>query len=185
MADYQSKYRLFPPGYLLNLLEMSVSTRWKLGVVGLLLIFLGARPALAQRLPARSMGFDAVGADSATGQPVEIHLLGRAVGSKGRTYAGKCVIKASVKNPAAAKMVGEWQFTQNSSANVSGGQRPAIGGMGTRVGSKPWKPGQNPSAAGQVINFTIDPLPDGRYTVLLMDTFNDDMLEFKYTPSTK
>lgn len=162
---------------------MRVATRRTMGFIGLLLLLLVARPAAAQHgLPPRTQTFDVVAADS-VGQTIALHLVGKAMGTKGRQYAGKCTVMASHDHPANAKLTGVWVLTQNSPPAVAAGARPAIGGIGTREGAKPWKPGQNPTAAGQVINFTIDPLPDGRYTVLLMDTFNDDILEFKFQPT--
>ncbi len=154
-------------------------------MMGAALAVLAPDTALAQRLPPRSKVFDVVGTDSATGQRIEVHLDSKAMGRQGRQYTGTCRIKANDHNSAAAKLVGEWQFVQNTSADLAGAARPVIGGLGTPVGGKPVRSPKSPTAPGQVINFTLDPLPDGRYSVLLMDTFNDDMLEFKSTSGAK
>jgi hypothetical protein len=161
-------------------------TRWALFIMGAALAVLMPDAAQAQRLPPRSKTFDVVGTDSATGQRIEVHLDSKATGRQGRQYTGTCRIKANDRNPTAAKLVGEWQFVQNTSPDLAGATRPVIGGLGTPVGGKPTpRQPKSPTAPGQVINFTLDPLPDGRYSVLLMDTFNDDMLEFKSASGAK
>ena len=159
---------------------MSIYTRYALLVGSLLLALAAPRLVWAQRLPARTMVFEAQGADSATGQAVTIRLTGKSVGPKGRLYAGSCAV-AAPRPGVEAHLVGEWLLTQNSGAALAGAARPAIGGSGVRPGAKPWRAGQNPTAPGQLVNFTIDPLPNGAYQVLLMDAFNDAALEFMWT----
>ncbi|MBC7448052.1 MAG: hypothetical protein H7330_08340 [Hymenobacteraceae bacterium] len=160
-------------------------TRIVLLATGLLLTALAPRPLAAQALPSRTLVFEATGKDSASGHPIAIHLVGKSLMAKGRHYSGTCSIKAVSGQTKPSNLVGEWRFIQNSSTVLAGNVQPAIAGLGVRVGAKSLRPGQSATGPGQVINFTIEARPDGRYQVLLMDTFNDDSLEFDYLASAR
>jgi len=158
---------------------MRIQTRWAFVVAAFLAALLAPDGVVAQRPPARTLTFTAQGTDSATGHPITIHLVGKSV-SKGRQYAGTCSIKPHGGQGKPSRLAGEWQFVQNSATTLAAAPQPAIAGIGTRAGARPPRPGQSGTAAGQVINFTIEPRPDGRYQILLMDTFTDESLEFVY-----
>lgn len=156
---------------------MRTSTRILFLLTALLLLIGGPRELAAQ---VKGLTFDAQGTDSATGHPIVLHLQGKKL-INGRQYKGTCSIKPiGGKGPQSA-LVGEWQFVQNSNPELAGGARPALAGMGTRAGAKPLRTGQRATKAGQAINFTIEAQPDGRYQILLMDSFSDESLDFKYS----
>ncbi len=144
----------------------------------LLLYLLPALPVQAQSGPANGLAFNAEGLDSASGQLITVRLKGKPL-LKGRQYAGTCRIQPGSGKSAPTKLAGEWVLTQQSDVALAIGARPAIAGIGTRVGKKPLRPGQRATTAGQALNFTIEAQADGRYQVLLLDAFNDETLDFR------